>query len=174
MKKTLKMTFAELGNRQGAISAAEQVDRHRFPNPVTSLRIITPVLALTLAAQLVPHIYAQAADEHAVFVMTNSVEGNQIIAYSRAANGSLVEGNHYATGGRGSGGTTDPLSSQGSLTLSQDRSLLFAVNAGTGDLSVFRVSGANLNLVQVASSGGSAPPGCRPAWKSGIRDQFCW
>jgi 6-phosphogluconolactonase len=157
VKKTLKMTFAELGNRQGAISAAEQVDRHRFLNPVTSLRIITPVLALTLAAQLVPHIYAQANDEHAVFVMTNSVAGNQIIAYSRAANGSLVEGNHYATGGRGSGGTTDPLSSQGSLTLSQDRSLLFAVNEGTGDLSVFRVSGANLNLVQVASSGGSAP-----------------
>ena len=120
-------------------------------------RIITPVLALTLAAQVAPHIYAQAGDEHAVFAMTNSVEGNQIIAYSRAANGSLVERNHFATGGRGSGGTTDPLGSQGSLTLSQDHSLLFAVNAGTGDLSVFRVNGANLDLVQVASSGGSAP-----------------
>ena len=120
-------------------------------------RMITPVLALTLAAQVAPHIYAQAADQHAVFAMTNSVEGNQIIAYSRAPNGSLVESNHFATGGRGSGGTTDPLGSQGSLTLSQDHSLLFAVNTGTGDLSVFRVNGANLQLVQVASSGGSAP-----------------
>jgi 6-phosphogluconolactonase len=119
--------------------------------------MITPVLALTLAAQVAPHIYAQAADQHAVFAMTNSVEGNQIIAYSRAPNGSLVESNHFATGGRGSGGTTDPLGSQGSLTLSQDHSLLFAVNTGTGDLSVFRVNGANLQLVQVASSGGSAP-----------------
>ncbi len=89
--------------------------------------------------------------------MTNSVEGNQIIAYSRAADGSLIERSHFATGGRGSGGTTDPLGSQGSLTLSQNHSLLFAVNAGTGDLSVFRVSGANLDLVQVVSSGGSAP-----------------
>jgi 6-phosphogluconolactonase len=89
--------------------------------------------------------------------MTNSVEGNQIIAYARAADGSLIEGNHYATGGRGSGGTTDPLGSQGSLTLSQDHSLLFAANAGTGDLSVFRVNGAKLALVQVVSSGGSAP-----------------
>jgi 6-phosphogluconolactonase len=123
----------------------------------TVTRIITPVLALTLAAQVMPHLYAQAGDQHAVFAMTNSVLGNQIIAYSRAADGSLVERNLYATGGRGSGGTIDPLGSQGSLTLSQDRSLLFAVNAGTGDLSVFRVRGATLDLVQVASSGGSAP-----------------
>ena len=136
---------------------SKDIDHHWFPNQVTGLRIITPVLTLMLAAQLVPHIYAQAGDEHAVFVMTDSVEANQIIAYSRAADGSLVLGNHYATGGRGSGGTTDPLGSQGSLTLSQDRSLLFAVNAGTGNLSVFRVSGASLDLVQVASSGGSAP-----------------
>jgi 6-phosphogluconolactonase len=120
-------------------------------------RMIIPLLALTLAAQVAPHLYAQADDKHAVFAMTNSVEGNQIIAYSRAADGSLVERNQYPTGGRGSGGTTDPLGSQGSLTLSQDRSLLFAVNAGTGDLSVFRVNGANLDFVQVVSSGGSAP-----------------
>jgi hypothetical protein len=71
-------------------------------------RMITPLLALTLAAQVAPHLYAQADDEHAVFAMTNSVEGNQIIAYSRAADGSLVELNQYPTGGRGSGGTTDP------------------------------------------------------------------
>jgi 6-phosphogluconolactonase len=116
-----------------------------------------PLLALALAAQVAPYVYAQAADEHAVFAMTNSVEGNQIIAYSRAANGLLIEGNHFVTGGRGSGGTTDPLGSQGSLTLSQDHSLLFAVNAGSGDLSVFRVNGANLALVQVVPSGGSAP-----------------
>ena len=70
-------------------------------------KMITPLLVLTLAAQVAPHIYAQAAEEHAVFAMTNSVEGNQIIAYSRAANGSLIEGNHFVTGGRGSGGTTD-------------------------------------------------------------------
>ncbi len=31
------------------------------------------------------------------------------------------------------------------------------MNAGTGDISVFRVKGANLALVQVVPSGGSAP-----------------
>src|SRR5258708_28479592 len=66
--------------------------------------MITLLLALTLAAQVAPQIYAQTADEHAVFAMTNSVQGNQIIAYSRAADGSLVERNQYPTGGRGSGG----------------------------------------------------------------------
>jgi 6-phosphogluconolactonase len=128
---------------------------------VTSLRIITFLLGLTLATQVVPGIYAQAADArasaHAVLVMTNSVKGNEIIAYSRAADGSLIEAKRYATGGRGSGGTIDPRGSQGSLTLSEDRSLLFAVNASTGDISVFRVRGASLELAQVASSGGSAP-----------------
>jgi hypothetical protein len=63
-------------------------------------KVITPLLVLTLAAQVAPQIYAQAADEHAVFAMTNSEEGNQIIAYSRAADGSLIERSHFATGGR--------------------------------------------------------------------------
>src|SRR5216684_5321837 len=119
--------------------------------------MITPLLVLTLAAQVALHIYAQAAQEHAVFAMTNSVVGNQIIAYSRAANGSLIEGNHFVTGGRGSGGTTDPLGSQGSLTLSQDHSLLFAVNAGSGDISVFKVHGSRLSLLDQAPCGGSDP-----------------
>ena len=89
--------------------------------------------------------------------MTNSVEGNQIIAYSRAADGSLIERNHFPTGGRGSGGTTDPLGSQGSLTLSQDHSLLLAVNAGTGNLSVFRVNGANLEPLRSSRQGAAFP-----------------
>jgi 6-phosphogluconolactonase (cycloisomerase 2 family) len=148
--------LSEPVNPQEDPPASKPVHRDRFLKQVTSLRIITPVLALTLAAP-VPYIYAQAADAHAVFVKTNSVDGNEIIAYSRAADGSLVERNHYGTGGRGSGGTIDPLGSQGSLTLSEDRSLLFAVNTSTGDLSVFRVSGANLVLAQVVSTGGSAP-----------------
>lgn len=93
----------------------------------------------------------------AVFVMTNSVEKNEVIAFTRTAEGSLLESGRFATGGRGSGGNTDPLESQGSLTLSQDHQLLFAVNAGSGEISVFRVLGATLALVDRASSGGSEP-----------------
>lgn len=93
----------------------------------------------------------------AVFVMTNSAEENEIIAYKRAADGSLTEAHRFATGGRGSGGTTDPLGSQGSLILTQDRSFLLAVNAGSGEISVFRVQGAMLALINKVPCGGSEP-----------------
>ena len=93
----------------------------------------------------------------AVFVMTNSAASNQIIAFKRNSDGSLQPGKTFRTGGRGSGGVTDPLGSQGSLTLSQDHSLLFAVNAGSGDISVFRVQGADLELVDTVPCGGASP-----------------
>jgi 6-phosphogluconolactonase len=67
----------------------------------------------------------------AVFVMTNAVNRNEIISFARAADGSLQQGRRFATGGRGSGGVTDPLESQGSLTLSQNHDFRFAVNGGS-------------------------------------------
>jgi 6-phosphogluconolactonase len=93
----------------------------------------------------------------AVFVMTNSVKKNEVIAYRRAADGTLREQGRFATGGRGSGGNNDPLESQGSLTLSQDHSLLFAVNAGSGTVSVFKVHHSTLSLLDQVISGGSEP-----------------
>ena len=100
---------------------------------------------------------ARSNEAGAVFVMNNSATRNQIISFARAADGSLQEAGRFATGGRGSGGVTDPLESQGSLTLSQDRSLLFAVNAGSGELSVFRVNGSALALVDRQPTAGSEP-----------------
>src|SRR6202034_1908410 len=103
---------------------------------------------------------AQEADTHsagAVFVMTNAIDKNEVIAYRRATDGTLQEGGRFATGGRGSGGNNDPLEAQGSLTLSRDHSLLFAVNAGSGNISTFSVRGATLALVSKTPSGGSEP-----------------
>jgi 6-phosphogluconolactonase len=93
----------------------------------------------------------------AVFVMTNAVDKNEVIAYRRATDGTLQEAGRFATGGRGSGGNNDPLESQGSLTLSQDHTLLFAVNAASGSVSVFSVHGSQLSLVDNVISGGSEP-----------------
>lgn len=93
----------------------------------------------------------------AVFVMTNSVERNEVIAYRRAVDGTLQEEGRFATGGRGSGGNNDPLESQGSLTLSQDHTLLFAVNAGSGTISVFKIHHSTLSLMDKVISGGSEP-----------------
>jgi 6-phosphogluconolactonase len=56
----------------------------------------------------------------AVFVMTNAADKNEIIAYQRNTDGSLGRSRRFSSGGRGSGGTTDPLASQGSLTLTED------------------------------------------------------
>ena len=93
----------------------------------------------------------------AVFVMTNAADRNEIIAFRRNADGSLQEGHTFSTGGRGSGGVIDPLGSQGSLTLTQDHSLLLVVNAGSGDISVFRVHGAMLSRIDRVPCGGSEP-----------------
>ena len=95
--------------------------------------------------------------QHAVFVMTNDADENAVVAYERTPYGTLQSPRRYETGGRGSGGTVDPLGSQGSLTLSEDGALLFAANAGSGTVSVFRVFGSRLALVDRAPSGGSEP-----------------
>jgi 6-phosphogluconolactonase (cycloisomerase 2 family) len=100
---------------------------------------------------------AQGNNTGAVFIMTNDAKKNQVIAYERAANGTLLDGVAYDTNGRGSGGVTDPLESQGSLTLSQDHSLLFAVNAGSGSVSVFSVHKANLTFLNKTASEGVQP-----------------
>ena len=115
------------------------------------------LLTVILAIGAVLPTLSEAQTAGAVFVMTNSASKNEIIAYNRNASGSLQESTTFLTGGRGSGGVTDPLGSQGSLTLSQDRSLLFAVNSGSGEISVFQVQGSTLTLVDKAPSGGSAP-----------------
>jgi 6-phosphogluconolactonase len=94
---------------------------------------------------------------HAVFIMTNNADANQVIAFQRDPNGTLDDPHSYSTDGRGSGGTVDPLASQGSLTLSADGSWLFAVNAGSGSVSVFRVNGAQLELRDRVATEGSEP-----------------
>ncbi len=123
---------------------------------------VRSLLILALAMLLASAFPANAQDDHssqtgAVFVMTNNVDRNEIISFQRAPDGSLRERRRFATGGRGTGGLTDPLESQGSLTLSQDHSWLFAVNGGSGEVSVFFVQGSRLLLSDKSDSGGSEP-----------------
>jgi 6-phosphogluconolactonase (cycloisomerase 2 family) len=92
-----------------------------------------------------------------VFVMTNDNLKNEVLAYQRLNNGSFTLRGSFATGGRGSGGTTDPLQSQGSLTLSGDHNLLFAINAGTGTISSFHILGGLPVLVDQEPTGGAFP-----------------
>ena len=95
--------------------------------------------------------------EGAVYVTTNGVAGNEVKAFSRAADGSLTPLGAFATGGRGVGGTADPLTSQAAAALSPDHELLFVVNAGSNDVSVFRIKKDGLKLVDREPSGGVFP-----------------
>jgi 6-phosphogluconolactonase len=89
--------------------------------------------------------------------MTNDASGNRILVYSRNSNGALTFQGSVSTQGRGSGGIIDPLQSQGSLVLSQDGSLLFAANAGSGTITTFRVVPFGLAFVGATDSGGAEP-----------------
>jgi 6-phosphogluconolactonase (cycloisomerase 2 family) len=113
-----------------------------------------------LTAAITPAASLANAPAGAAFVQTNDPAGNSIVAYTRASDGSLTRAGTYATGGNGatqSGAPTDPLASQGSLVLDGRHSTLYAVNAGSDTVSVFRVRGSVLRLRQVVPSGGSFP-----------------
>jgi 6-phosphogluconolactonase len=97
-----------------------------------------------------------------VFVMTNQVT-NAIAAFERDSDGSLNPAGTFLTGGSGNpvaqpgDPPTDPLASQGSLILSEKNDLLFAVNAGSNEISVLAVRPHGLELVDKVSSGGVRP-----------------
>ena len=116
-------------------------------------KILIGVGALTSA------LYAagQNRSGETVFVMSNNADGNQVIAFQRSDDGSFAARDEYDTHGRGSGGVNDPLESQGSLTLSTDHSLLFAVNAGSGSVTTFQVNRGKLFFADEKPSGGSQP-----------------
>lgn len=86
----------------------------------------------------------------AVFAMTNRARANRVVAFSRAADGTLTETRSYLTGGNGIGVDFD---TQGGLTLSADHRFLYACNPGSDNVTVFAVDGARLFPIQRASAG---------------------
>ena len=97
---------------------------------------------------------------HAVFVATDGVAGNKVVAYHRANDGTLSPANTYDTHGLGgslAGAVVDRTASQGALAFDSSHGLLYAVNAGSNTVSVFSVHGDRLHLEQVVGSGGTFP-----------------
>jgi 6-phosphogluconolactonase len=127
------------------------------------LAIITAV-ALLLGTTVV----AFANNSHgrgtvgAVYTLTNAADGNQVVVFDRHAGGLLTLAGAIPTGGLGSGPAPvreglDPLESQDSLVLTRDKRWLLAVNAGSNEISVFRVKRNALELVNKVDSGGEFP-----------------
>jgi hypothetical protein len=132
--------------------------------PISKLAAVTTAGAAAAALSALP---ASAATAHvgpgqtpAVFVQTDNTAGNTIVAYTPTASGGLQQAGSYPTGGTGgatSGSVVDHLSSEGSLSYDRQAGLLYAVNAGSNTLTVFRVRGDRLIRSQVVSSGGQFP-----------------
>jgi hypothetical protein len=110
-----------------------------------------------LAGAVLSNAQETNATTGAVFLMTNSNTGNDILQFIRNPNDSLVSVGKTPTGGNGTGGTTDPLASQNSLLLTSDSRYLLAVNAASGTISSFAVFGPFLIPTGIESTGGAFP-----------------
>ena len=87
-----------------------------------------------------------------VITESNSASGNEIVVYSRANDGSLTFSGSYSTGGTGIDAS---LGSQGAVVLSGK--YIYAVNAGSNDISVLKFQNNDVTLVDKKSSGGTMP-----------------
>lgn len=90
----------------------------------------------------------------AVYTETNAAEKNEILVFRRDHAGNLQLTDRVATGGRGTGAG---LGNQGALALSRDGRRLYAVNAGSDDISVFAIASGKPVLIQKMPSGGDQP-----------------
>ncbi len=90
-----------------------------------------------------------------VYTMSNQVAGNEVLAFNRAADGSLTPLGSFSTGGTGTGGG---LGNQGALVWSSNGQHLFTVNAGSNSISSFAVKpNGRLQLAGTWPSGGMTP-----------------
>lgn len=96
---------------------------------------------------------ASSGDSGAVFVLTNDV-ANAVAVFNRAADGTLSAAGSVAT--NGTGGAAG-LGSQGALALSRNHKLLFAVNAGSNEISAFTIKDNALTFAAKVPSNGVRP-----------------
>ena len=87
-----------------------------------------------------------------VYVLTNQV-ANSVAAFRRTAKGKLTPAGEFPTGGagdpvpQGTDPATDPLASQGALIIGPGNRFLFAVNAGSNQISVMKIKKNELTML---------------------------
>ena len=116
--------------------------------------VLVPVLAAALVVLPESAMARGIPPAGAVYTLSNATEGNQVLVFRRFPDGTLRATNSVDTGGLGTGAG---LGSQGAVVLSRDQSWLFTVNAGSDQVSVFKVLAGGLALVDVVPSGGKNP-----------------
>jgi 6-phosphogluconolactonase (cycloisomerase 2 family) len=120
------------------------------------LALVAGAAAALTTTLLVGIVAAAPGSTGAVYVQSNTRNGNTVAVFRRASNGDLTPVNGFKTGGNGTG---LGLGSQGAVILSPDQRHLFAVNAGSNSISSLAVSrdGLRLTLEDVAPSRGKTP-----------------
>ncbi len=93
-------------------------------------------------------------NDGAVYTLTNSTNGNEVVVFNRGNDGSLSGQRAFPTGGNGSGGG---LGNQGALALTDTGRWLVAVNPGSNSVSVFLVIGNYLYRTETEATGGTNP-----------------
>jgi 6-phosphogluconolactonase (cycloisomerase 2 family) len=124
-----------------------------MPVQLPRIRAVTLVLAF-VAGFLLLASSAMASHGGALFTQTNDPNGNTVQRFDRAPNGSLTPAGMFATGGVGLAGLGGR---QGAVELSGDGRYLYAVNAGSDSVSVFRIGDRRTRLVDTVASRGVAP-----------------
>lgn len=90
-----------------------------------------------------------------IYTETNAAGGNEILAFARPDDGPLVLAFRTSTHGLG---TEGGLGNQGALAFDARRHFLFAVNAGSDEISVLEAGrNGGLAYVEKVSSGGTGP-----------------
>ena len=123
-----------------------------------SLAAVAAAAAAAMPATASASVHASPVTGH-VYVNDNTAGTNTIGAFDRHADGTLTpeRGSPFAAGGAGTGAG---LASQGAVQISPDGRFLIAVDAGSDQISVLRIShNGSLRLVHrgVVSSGGALP-----------------
>jgi 6-phosphogluconolactonase len=145
--------------------------RSRHLRGTFRLILLSLAAAAVLASGAVAAKHNSGGKHHAkavgrVYTETNAASNNQVLVFDRFANGTLKQRTAVSTGGSGGlqpqPGCTPPggcpiLDTQGELALTADGHLLFAVNAGSNQITSFRATSSGLKPVSLVSSGGVFP-----------------
>jgi 6-phosphogluconolactonase (cycloisomerase 2 family) len=123
------------------------------PRPFSRRWFLLPLLSV-LAVVLGGSAAHASAGPSALFSQTNDPSGNAVQRFARAADGRLTSAGTFQTGGVG---LADLGGRQGAVETSDDGAYVYAVNAGSDSLTVFRSRRSGLEVVDTADSGGVAP-----------------
>ena len=117
-------------------------------------KICVRVLALVVALSggLIGNVFADQKGQM-MYTMSNASSGNAVLAFEQRGD-TLIPAGSFPTQGTGSGGG---LGNQGGMVLSDDGETLFFANAGSDEVSIFRVHDNGLTLADKVSSGGVRP-----------------